>query len=368
MKILHLTTHLNRGGISNYVLSLGHHFCRRGHRLAVVSSGGEMENEFRENGFLVRSIPIRTKSELSPRIYRALPDLIRWVKQEQIDILHAHTRITQVMAQWTQWLTGKPFVTTCHGFYKRRFGRRLLPAWGERTVAISDPVADHLKEVFHVPTRQIRVIYNGVDLQRFHEQYLRHDPVIVRREYGFREGAPVIGVTARLVPDKGHEFLIRALVELIPEFPDLGVLIVGDGRHREHLESLADGLRLRDHIHFTGNLRDVSKPLAAMDLFVLPAVWREGFGLSIVEAMACGKPVVVTNIWALNALVQNGVNGVLVEPRNVAGLAEGIRGLLRDREFREKIGKTGRQTAEERFSLDRMIQELERVYEEILQR
>lgn len=366
MKILHLTTHLNRGGVSNYILSLGQPFREKGHELYVASSGGEMEEEFGEKGFHVKIFPIRTKSELSPKIYFALPSLIRWVKEERIDLLHAHTRITQVMATWVQWITQIPFVTTSHGFYKPRLGRRLLPAWGERVIAISDPVGNHLRDVFHVPSKKIRIIYNGVDLRGFVSRFWGHNPRQVRQEYNLSDDAVVVGTTARLVPDKGHEYLIRALKNLEKEMPSLSLIIVGDGRYRDYLENLARELRLTHRIRFTGNLKDVSKPLAAMDIFILPATWREGFGLSIAEAMACYKPVIVTNIWALNTLIQNRVNGILVEPRDVDDLAAAIRLLVNDTILREGIGKAGRRTAESRFSLDRVIKELESVYEEVL--
>ncbi len=366
MKILHLTTHLNRGGVSNYIHSLGEPFRKKGHELYVVSSGGEMEEEFREAGFQVKVLPIRTKSELSPKIYFALPDLIRWIKEENIDLLHAHTRVTQVMATWVQWMTGVPFLTTAHGFYKRRLGRFLLPAWGERVIGISDPVGNHLRDIFHVPSEKIRIIYNGIDLRGFVSRFWEHHPSQVREEYKISEHAVVVGTTARLVQDKGHEFLIRALKTLETEIPHLNLLIVGEGRYRKHLEELTDELKLRHRIRFTGNLKDVSKPLAAMDIFILPATWREGFGLSIAEAMACQKPVIVTNIWALNTLIQNRVNGILVEPRNVEDLAGAIRLLVKDKALREGIGESGRRTAESRFSLDRVIDELESVYEEIV--
>ena len=368
MKILHLTTHLNRGGISNYILSVGAALHQKGHKVFVVSSGGEMQKEFEECGIRLKTMPIRTKSELSWRIYAALPELLRWIRKEKIDLLHAHTRITQVIAFLIGLIQGTPSVTTCHGFYKRRLGRRLLPCWGKRAVAISDPVADHLRDTFGLPPERIRVVYNGVDLQTLRNRFLKHDPVVVKRDYGFPEESYVLGVTARLVPDKGHEFLIRAVKDLESEFPNLCLLIVGDGRHRQYLEGLTRHQGLMERVYFTGNLRDVSFPLRAMDIFVLPAVWREGFGLSIVEAMACEIPVIVTNIWALNSLIQNGVNGVLVEPRNVGELAEGIRKMLRDSALRERIGKVGRKTAEERFSLDRMVHELEAVYEDAIQR
>ena len=367
MKILHLTTHLNRGGISNYILSVGSALRAKGHQLFVGSDGGEMEEEFREQGFHLKNFPIRTKSELHPKIYAALPSLIHWIREEQIELIHAHTRITQVMADWIQRVSQTPYLTTAHGFYKRRLGRRFLPAWGKRVVAISDPVGDYLLDVFKVPGRNLRVIYNGLDLESFANAFRRHDPQGVRREYGFNERAYVIGITARLVPEKGHEYLIRTAKSLETEIPDLKILIVGDGRYRSQLEALTQKFGLSERVRFLGNLRDVSKPLAAMDVFTLPAVWREGFGLSVAEAMACGKPIIATNIWALNALIENRVNGILVEPRSVSALAEAILFIYKNKTFRESIAEAGRKTAAERFSMDRMVRELETVYEEVLQ-
>jgi glycosyltransferase involved in cell wall biosynthesis len=259
-----------------------------------------------------------------------------------------------------------PYVTTCHGFYKPRLGRRLFPAWGEEVVAISEPVGNHLRDTFHVSPDRIRIVYNGVDLRAFVSRFFEHNPTEVRKEYKIPEKAFVVGTTARLVPDKGHEYLIRAAKQLESQIPDLSVVIVGDGRNRNILEDLARKLGMSKRVHFTGNLKDVSRPLSAMDIFVLPATWREGFGLSIVEAMVCQKPVIVTNIWALNTLIQNRVNGILVEPRNVEDLAEAIQMLFNNPDFRDGIGKEGRATAEVRFSLDRMVEELEEVYEEVL--
>lgn len=364
MKILHLTTHLNLGGITQYILSASVSLRKKGHEIYVASSGGEMEEEFKKKGLRHRSFDIRTKSELSPKIYLALPALIRWVREEKIDLIHAHTRITQVMAAWIAWLTKVPFVTTSHGFYKLRLGRRILPAWGRRVVAISEPVGHHLRDNFHVSPEKIRIVYNGVDLPDFVSRFARHQPELVRSKYRIPGPAHVIGTTARLVPDKGHEYLIRAVKSLGGEIKDLYLIIVGDGRYRKFLETLTKNLNLQDRVVFTGNLKDVSEPLAAMDIFVLPAIWREGFGLSIAEAMACCKPVIVTNIWALNTLIHNRINGFLVEPRSVADLAGAIRLLIQEPAIRDGIARAGQRTAELKFSLERMVDELEDVYEE----
>jgi glycosyltransferase involved in cell wall biosynthesis len=368
VKILYLTTHLNRGGISKYILTAGSALRARGHEVEVASSGGETEPEFKENGIRVKHFPIRTKSELNPKLYAALPQLIAWVKEQKIELIHAHTRVTQVLAFWVRRFAGIPYVTTAHGFYEPRIGRRLFPAWGDRVIAISPEVGKQLEKDHRVSSEKVSVVSNGVDLEGVRRQVLRHDPLAVKKEYGIPEKGVVLGIVARLIREKGHEYLIRAFKELTGNFVDLRLLVVGDGRERKALETLVHELNLNQHVVFTGNLSDVSKALRVIDLFVLPATWREGFGLAIVEAMACEKPVVVTKTWALGSVIEQGVNGFLVEPTDVPGLARLIGKLLDNRAVWEKIGRAGRETAEEHFSLDRMVRELEDVYEAVLKK
>ncbi len=366
MKILYLTTHLNLGGISRYILTVGSALRARGHEVFVASGGGDLEHEFRESGVQVKAFPIRTKSELSPKLYGALPEVTHWVKKEKIDLIHAHNRVTQVLAFFIRLSTGIPFVTTVHGFYERRLGRRLLPAWGNRAIAISEPVAEELMAKHRVAASRVRVVYNGIDIEGIRRRVLQQDPRAARREYGMPEDAVILGIIARLISEKGHEYLIRALKGLDSEFPKLRLLIVGEGRERDRLESLTKGLGLNGSVRFTGNLKDISKPLAVTDIFVHPATWREAFGLSVVEAMVCEKPVVVTNTWALSSLIKERVNGIIVEPRDEQSLREAIRLLVKNAPLRKEMGKAGSKSAEERFSIERMAKELETVYEEVL--
>ncbi len=362
MNILHLTTHLNVGGITTYIFRLVRPLKQLGVETFVLSSGGNCSGQFIEHGAKTFELPIRTKNELSPKIYFNLPAVKRVLKENKINLIHAHTRVTQVMAFWLQKSTGIPFVTTCHGYYKNRIGRRLLPAWGERAIAISQGVAEHLSRDFGLPPARIKIISNGVDLEELDASYRRHNTQSVKLSYGFKAGDPVVGIVARLVADKGHEYLIRALPLLIPEFPSLRLLIVGDGPFRAELEKLVRALNLESQVVFTGSLKDVTHPLAATDIFVLPATWREGFGLSIVEAMACGKPVIVSNIWSLNTLIQDGITGILIPPKALEPLAAAIKRLLNNNEERIRMSESGRKRVGELFSIHRMAQEIYGLY------
>lgn len=362
MKVLHLTTHLNVGGITAYLLKLIEPLRKHEIQMEVASSGGECEPLFQENNVKLLKLGILTKNELDPKIYFAIPRLIRFIREGKIELMHAHTRVTQVMAHWTSLATGIPFVSTCHGFYKRRLGRRILPAWGKQVIAISPPVAEDLIRTFRVRPEQIRLILNAVDVDALARACEAYDPARVKGEYGFAPSDPVVGVIARLVADKGHPYLIRAFQILKNEFPAARLLIVGEGRQRGFLENLIKENSLQNQVLFTGNIVDIAKPLSAMDVFVLPATWREGFGLSLIEAMACRKPVIATNIWSLNTMIENGVNGIMVEPKQVEPLADSMADLLRNPAKRRQIGQTAKQMVEQKFSIDRMAEELTQFY------
>ena len=362
LKVLHLTTHVNMGGITIYIARLMKPLQKIGVECSVLSSGGSCSEIIREKGAQIYELPIKTKSELHPKLYLNLGKVISIIKNNKIDLIHAHTRVTQVMAYWIEKMTGTPYVSTCHGFYKKRLGRRLLPAWGKYVIGISDGVATHLAKDFGVPEDRVKTIFNAIDIDEIDASFSRHSPSEAKQSFGFNSSDRVVGVVARLVQDKGHEFLIQAVKLLSNEIPNLKVLIVGDGNYRQSLERLANSLQVADRIKFLGNVQDVTKPLAAMDVFTLPAVWREGFGLSIVEAMACYRPVIVTNIWALNSLIQDRVTGLLIPPSDSKALAAAIKIIFSDDSLRDQMGKTAREMTEKLFSIDRMARELKEVY------
>src|SRR3990167_8758884 len=138
MRILLLTTHLNIGGISTYTVSLAKALKKKGHEGFVMSGGGMLMAELAQSGVSHINIDILTKSELSPKVFRAVLEISKIVKRTGIDIIHSQTRVTQVTGFFVSRLCGIPLVTTCHGFFNKNIGRIILPSWGERVIAISD--------------------------------------------------------------------------------------------------------------------------------------------------------------------------------------------------------------------------------------
>ena len=366
-RVLHLTTHLNIGGITSYIKLLTKEMRKMPYEFYVVSSGGTQETELKANGVRCISMNIKTKSEMSPKLYFAIPKLIRLIQDEKIDLIHAHTRVTQVLAWWLQRFTGIRYVTTCHGFYKTRIGRRLMPAWGDHVIAISKPVEGSLIHDFKVPKSRVSTIFNAIDIQDLVNRYNNKNPDQIREELNLPKTSKVIGIVARVVQDKGHEYFLKAAEQLITtSFPDIKILIVGDGPYLNSTKRLVRKLNLNDSVRFLGNINDITYALSVIDVFVLPAVWREGFGLSIIEAMAVSKPVIVTNIWALNELVHDRVDGLLVEPRNVDELANAMRQLLSDHQLYSKVSVNGAEMVRKEFAISQMAKHIDRLYQTMI--
>ena len=170
MNILYLTNHLNIGGISSYVLTLAAGIKKRGHNVYIASSGGQLLSSFITEGIIYIPIPIKTKSEASYKLLISKFKLLKYIKEKNIEIIHANTRVTQVLSFLIQRYCGRPYVSTCHGFFKKRFFRRIFPCWGNRVIAISESVKEHLIRDFQVKEEDVVVIHNGIDVDRFREQ------------------------------------------------------------------------------------------------------------------------------------------------------------------------------------------------------
>ena len=367
MNVLHLSTHVDIGGIASYIGTLSKAMAKRGHKSSVVSSGGNAGSKLSRSGVICYDFPIRTKNEFNPKLLWSLPQIAALVKEERYDILHAHTRVTQVLAHFISKMTGVPMVSTSHGFYKTRLGRRLFPAWGERVVAISPLVAEALEREHGLKPQTIRVILNAIDLESFTRRLKQQDREWLKQRYGIPKDSFVVGSLSRLVRDKGHEYLIEAVRLAAKECPNLFLLIVGDGRERTALEKQASEA-LPGRVKIIPSVQDTTAVLTVMDVFAHPATWREGFGLAIAEAMVAKVPIIATNIPAINTLIKEGENGRVVAVKDASALASAIRDLVKDPGRRRALGQKGHDTAVALCRPERMAQEMEVLYEEVLGR
>ena len=254
---------------------------------------------------------------------------------------------------------------------------RALTPHMDRLIAVSRAIV-HKLETEGRSGAPIELIYNGVDLSRYDHQ---EACCTLPEEYGFEAGTPLVGVVARLEPEKGHPTLLEAWPQVIARVPAARLLLVGEGSRREALEAQAEALGLlgqpcdgdtcvgtrhaRPHatVVFTGRRDDVPAVTAALDVAVLPS-YREALGLAVLEAMALSRPVVATNVGGIPEMVEHGRTGLLVAPHDADALADAIVRMLLDHPLADTLARAGHDLVHERFCLERMVQATQTLYDE----
>ncbi|MBN1405773.1 MAG: glycosyltransferase family 4 protein [Candidatus Omnitrophica bacterium] len=362
MNILLLTTRLNLGGIGVYVATLACALKKRGHKVIVASSGGELEDILKSKGIEHVHISINTSSEIGPHVMIAAMKLLKIIRKENIQLIHAQTRVAQVIAQYLEKFSKVTFVTTCHGFFKRRFIRILLPCWGRRVIAISDAVREHLVNTMKVSKENIELVYNGIDASVAQRHYSKEEITAFKKEFNLKADK-VIGITARMSSVKGHIYLLMAMPKIKQAFPDIQLFMVGSGdkKYEDKLKTMCARLKIEESVIFHPSIRDIHKALVVMDIFVLPSV-QEGLGLSILEALAGGLAVVASNVGGIYSVIKHEENGILVPPKDHAALADAVIRLLKDEALAKAMGKRGIEIVNEKFTIDKMVKDTEAFY------
>jgi len=235
--------------------------------------------------------------------------------------------------------------------------RRLTPHM-DQLIAVSRAMERKLHDEARTGA-PIQLIYNGVDLQRYDHQ----EPCCtLPEEYGMEPGSKLVGVVARLEPEKGHPTLFEAWPAVLRAVPDAYLLVIGEGSRREALEMLARDLRIAHRVVFTGRRDDVPAVTAALDVAVLPS-YREAQGLTILEAMALSRPVVASNVGGIPEMIEDGVTGLLVEPHDADGLARAITRLLVDHPYADMLARQGHDLVHDRFCIELMVEAVQAIYE-----
>ena len=300
----------------------------------------------------------------------AVQELTAYLVRNEIDLLHAHMYRAEVIGARSAVAAGTAVVlATVHS-------SRVRSPEDVATLAALTPVMDRLIVPSSSIAAKVRaegrgaasfsVVPNGVDLDRFD---LPVAACALRREFGIPGGAPLLGVVARLEPEKGHRYVIEAMPAILRGAPETWLVIVGEGSLNGELRAQAAALpaSAADRIVFTGRREEVAAITGDVDVAVLPSL-REAQGISILEAMARRKPVVASAVGGIPEVLTNGLDGLLVPPADARALAEACIRLACSPELRTRMGKAGRATVEARFSLDAMVRQVEAIYDEELVR
>ena len=316
-----------------------------------------------------------------------LDAVMRLLELRPPDVLHNHMFRAEVIGtraalRLSELGLPKPYVvSTIHSSRIRNAEdqallRRLTPQM-DRLIAVSRAIVAKLIAEGRTPA-PVELIYNGVDLERYE---FTEACCTLPEEYGFPEGSPLVGVVARLEPEKGHATLIESWPQVLQNVSEARLLIIGEGSQRATLEALAEshgllgekcsgdrcvgtrGARPGAKIVFTGLRDDVPAVTAALDVAVLPS-YREAQGLAILEAMALRRPVVATQVGGVPEMIENGRTGLLVPPRDATALATAIVRLLTEHPLADTLARAGHDFVHANFSVAHMVDAVSDIYEE----
>lgn len=309
-----------------------------------------------------------------PRLSLAfLPRLYAYLRANKIQLVHCKDPQSAYYAAPVARLLGIPVVWTCTGWWhaERGWKSKFYDAFFARIITWTELIKQKLVETNPRLGEKIVVVPSGVDVSVF-APAPRDE--LVRGEFNIPPNAPLVILLARFQPVKGHEIFLQAALQVLEKFPDTFFLLVGDNAFatdegetykREMLAQIQNDARLRTHIVLAGFRRDIPRLLNASDVLVCPSLF-ETYGMSNVEAMACGVPVVSTNVGGPSETIVDGETGFLVPPRDPAALAERVMRLLADERLRKRMGACGRQRVLDHFTLTENIARLEEVYRQAL--
>jgi glycosyltransferase involved in cell wall biosynthesis len=358
---VHIDTATTWRGGQNQVLLTVMGLRAAGHRtLLVAHPDGELRRRAAEG---LDFIPLAPSHELD---LKTSWKLARLLKRLRPDIVHAHDpHAVSTAALALSMSTAEPvpplvaarrvdFHLKTNSFSKWKY--RQVRAF----IAASDAIARILR-ADGIPAAQIVTVHEGIDADRI----ARVEPASVHAALWLPSHAPVVGNIGALVAHKGQRHLVDAAAIVMRDVPDARVVILGEGELRGALEHQVKSLHLEKHVLLPGFRDDVLALLKGFDIFVMSSE-TEGLGTSILDAMACEKPVVGTRTGGIPEVVEDGVTGILAEPRDAKSLATAITTLLCDEALRARMGAAGLARVRERFTVDRMVADTLGVYESVL--
>lgn len=363
MNILQVLPELNVGGVETGTVDLAKWLARNGHKSVVVSGGGRLVRQLENAGIRHYQVNVGRKSPFS--VASSIKALIEIIKKEEINIVHARSRVPAIASFFAARAANRQFITTAHGYYKKHPFSGIM-GWGRVVIVASNVMARHMMENFKVPFDRIRLVPRGVDISRY-----PFNPDIVKSQRG--AGCFTIGMIGRLTPLKGHSYFLKAVSVISRTMPHIKVLIVGNPpkgkeKYREDMRLLSRRLGIANIVEFIEHSDDVAQIFNKLDVLVLASVVPEGFGRVIIEAQATGVPVVATRVGGVVDIIEDGLNGVLVYPKDAQSLSEGILKVLRDEAFAQRLAQEARRITEEKFTLEKMCQQTFGVYEEVISR
>lgn len=330
-----------------------------------------------EEGILVdeiKKLGIETEIINMPKVRRlngvitAIRKINGFIKNRKISLVHSQSIRTHVYGTIAAKFNGIPVIWHERNLITNEIidPDRFLSVLPDKIICNSEAIRKRFEKSMN--WHKTVTIFNGIDTKIFNPD-LKGDNI--RNKYGLKRDEIVIGISSRFDTEKGHEYFLKAAKIVLAKHKNIKFLVVGSGVFKEHIErenylkTYTEKLGISNNVIFTGFLNGMQNIYAAMNVLVL-ASFAEPFGRVTFEAMACGKPVIGTNIGGTPEIVIDGKTGILIPPKDENKLAEAVIKLLDNQEMMRQMGKAGRKRVEELFSIERHVQRIEQIYKEVL--
>jgi len=364
IRILYVIGQLAVGGSERQLVHLINHIDSERYEPMVCSFSADaaLAGELNAQGVKVIILP----KKMNPDLTRPFT-LYKIVKDFDPDLIHSYLFVANTWSRIIGLILHKPVIVSERNSepYKpfwMLFIDRLLCPLGTLMIANSESGAERAKKRKEFPPQKIKVIYNGIPIEQYAEEP-KH--LQFAQEFGIHAGEKAIAVVARLCEAKNHEMLFYVMQKVLRAYPNVRLLCVGIGPRLQELKRLARRLDIEDNIIFTGLRSDIPFILSKVSLLVLPSKW-EGTPNVILEALVCGCPVVATRVGGIPEIIRDGETGLLVPSLNVEAMVDAILHLLADENLAREMGRRGQELVKNKYSVNRMVLDTEKVYDEIL--
>lgn len=359
LSILHTESSTGWGGQEIRILTEAGGFLDRGHRVKILTpANAELLPAARKLGIPVEAIDIERKGIGSYRAMRA------WLKEygASFDVVNTHSSTDSwLVALANRNLPGAPpMVRTRH--VSTAINNKFSTRWLYNTatahiVTTGEALRTQLFRDNDIALDRMTSVRTGIDLVKFHP----HSKYETRKRMGL-PNQPTMGILATLRDWKGHDYLLDAFVRLRERFPQWHLLIIGDGPQRQRLEGRVHEMQLGERVRFVGNVDNVPDWLSVLDIFALPSYGDEGVPQGIMQAMACGVPVVSTPVGAIREAVQENLTGLIVPPRDAKALAHGLEKLMSSATLRAEFSEAAIAYAQKNFGINVMLDRMTEVF------
>ncbi len=368
MKILQISSAQSLGGGERHLADLANGLAARGHEVhAALRPNSPLIGELKKISKVnVTRLPLRNSLDA-----KSARDLSKLVRRNQIQIVHAHmARDYPLAAYAARQNKDAQLIITRHVLFPLNRLHRLILSRTARIIAVSRAVASQLRADGIAVAEKISVVLNGIDTVRFETAREKFSRRQFLQSWELPVDSLLVGTVGELTPLKGQEDFLQAADQVLKQYPNAYFVIAGVGSGRENkyralLEHLIEKLNLTKHVRFVGWTDDIAQLYCALDVFV-SASHTESFGLAIAEAMASSTAVVATETQGAREIIRRGETGLMVPVGDVDELAEAVVTLLKEKEKRIRMAVAAQQAVSAQFSLERMIDETERIYSEVL--